>query len=233
MAREHASVSLRDLKLASRTARTFSGYGSVFGNVDSHGDVIAKGAFRRTLQEHAAANTMPAMLSQHGGGPFGGEMMPIGVWTSMVEDELGLRVEGRLSDTDRGQEAYILLKDGALSGLSIGYEVRQSTIGTRAGEPKRTLTDIELWEVSLVTFPSNRRARVEAVKGSQGNEISQRDCERALREAGLPRELAKAILAKGWRAVTERPDGEKETLELIEALQAGTNSLSKTIKERT
>lgn len=226
MGRERASFALAELKLASSAPRTFTGYGAVFGNVDGHGDVIAKGAFRRSLGEHKSAGTMPAMLSQHGSFLGGDAQMPIGVWTSMEEDSHGLKVEGRLSDTPRGNEAYTLLKDGALTGLSIGYMTRKSTIGTKPGEPKRTLTDVELLEVSLVTFPSNGKARVVGVK--DGLTVTERDCERALRDAGVPRELAKAILAKGWRAATDRRDagGELEQVAAA-AIKASAESISK------
>ncbi len=232
--KERAVFNIRDLKFADGAGRKFSGYGAVFGNVDSYGDVIAKGAFARSLSEHQAAGTMPAMLSQHGPMLGGDEMMPIGVWTTMMEDDHGLLVEGRLSDTPRGNEAYTLLKDRALRGLSIGYIARKYTLRTKPEEPRRTLTDIELIEVSLVTFPANPKARVDAVKGVQGKAITPRDCEHALRDAGVPRELAKAIVAKGWRAATDQRDAEGEGFEaLAAALNARADSLSTLLKRMT
>lgn len=232
--KERAVFNIRDLKFADGGGRKFSGYGAVFGNVDSYGDVIAKGAFARSLSDHQAAGTMPAMLSQHGPMLGGDEMMPIGVWTSMMEDDHGLLVEGRLSDTPRGNEAYTLLKDRALRGLSIGYIARKFTVRTKPEEPRRTLTDIELIEVSLVTFPANPKARVDAVKGDQGKTITPRDCEHALRDAGVPRELAKAIVAKGWRAATDQRDAEGEGFEaLAAALNARADSLSTLLKRIT
>jgi len=230
--KERAVFDIRDLKFADGGVRKFSGYGAVFGNVDSYGDVIAKGAFGRTLSEHKAAGTMPAMLSQHGPVMGGDEMMPIGVWTSMMEDDHGLLVEGRLSDTPRGNEAYTLLKDRALRGLSIGYVARKFTLRTKPDEPRRTLTDIELIEVSLVTFPANPKARVDAVKGVQGKAITTRDCEHALRDAGVPRELAKAIVAKGWRAATDQRDAEGEGFDaLVAALNERAESLKNLVKK--
>lgn len=231
--RQHAAFGLLDLKLASGSERTFTGYGSVFGNLDAHGDVIAKGAFSRSLEEHRQAGTWPVMLAQHGGF-LGGDAMPIGVWTSIKEDDVGLKVEGYLSDTDRGREAHVLLKDKALSGLSIGYEVRQAVTGTRAGEPRRTLTEIDLWEVSLVTFPSNALARVSSVKLDSGQDFTVRDCERVLRDAGVPRALASAIVTKGWKAATGRRDdeGDEASAELAAALKAGAALLHKTINQR-
>lgn len=230
---EHAAFHLRDVKLAGGSLRAFQGYGSIFGNIDAHGDAVAPRAFRRSLAEHAAAGTMPAMLSQHGDWTGSGDgMMPVGRWTVMREDAKGLYVEGVLSDTPRGNEAYTLLKDGALTGLSIGYQVRSATRGTKPGEPARTLTDVELIEVSLVTFPANGLARVTSVKTATGQEITQRDCERILRDAGLSRELAKGIIARGWRATTDQRDADGEAEhELVEAVKATTATLT-TLKAR-
>ena len=78
-------------------ARTLTGYGAVFGNVDSYGDVITRGAFRRTLSEAKTAGRLPPMLMQHGFSASG--LTPIGVWAKMVEDDRGLAVQGRLSET--------------------------------------------------------------------------------------------------------------------------------------
>lgn len=224
---ERAAFGLRELKFSGGD-RTFTGYGAVFGNVDAHGDVIAPGAFKRTLQEHAAAGTMPAMLAQHGDWSGAGTgMMPIGVWTAMQEDSKGLRVEGRLSDTPRGNEAYALLKDGALKGLSIGYKARDFTRGAKDGEPRRTLKGVDLHEVSLVTFPSNRLARVEGVKGERK---TARDCEQALRDAGFPRSLAKTIAHLAKSAFADQRDADGDAEELVNAVKASTASLSKFIE---
>lgn len=227
--REHAAFRLEELKLAAG-ARTFTGYGAVFGNVDAHGDAIAPGAFKATLAQHRAAGTTPAMLSQHGDwSGTGPNQMPIGVWTTMREDEKGLYLEGRLSDTPRGLEAHTLLKDGALSGLSIGYVTRKSTPGTKPGEARRTLTDVKLFEVSLVTFPANDQARVVSVK--DGKSVTLKDCERALRELGVPRRLAKTMIFKGWRAATDQRDSDVEAMkDLADHVKAKTATLSKLIR---
>lgn len=100
-----------EIKLASDSvdAKTgeFSGYGAVFGNVDSYGDVIAKGAFRDTLREWEQRSKLPPMLLQHGGGFMGGadDMLPVGQWTQMEENSKGLKVSGKLFalGTERGQ----------------------------------------------------------------------------------------------------------------------------------
>jgi HK97 family phage prohead protease len=187
-------------------ARTFSGYGAVFNNVDSYGDVIDPGAFKKTLSDARKTNSWPAMLLQHGGFGFNADdMTPIGIWTEMDEDENGLKVTGKLAGTQRGEEVYGLLKmtpRPALNGLSIGYRARKFTMGTKAGEPRRRLHELELVEVSLVTMPANPKARVGSVKSDDGLGI--RDAEKALREAGFSANEAKAILAKGFAAIDHR-----------------------------
>ena len=186
------------------------GYGSVFGNIDSHGDVIEKGAFKETLREWETQGKYPPMLLQHGGGMFGGDSMsgvPIGVWTSMEENAKGLKVEGELlaMDTDDIKRVYAAMKRQALDGLSIGYDVKESISGTKPGEPRRRLTAIDLWELSVVTFPSNDRARVGSVKAAEIRTI--RDFESFLRDAGFSHSQAKSIAARGFRvAEQEQPD---------------------------
>lgn len=147
---------------------TFSGYGAVFGNVDSHKDVIQSGAFRASLSEWRAKGRLPRMLLMHGsnGNPFSGDDLPIGVWTTMCEDSRGLYVEGRLLalDTDYGRRILSLMKGGALDGLSIGFIVKRASPGT--GTAKRFLEAIDLREVSIVDEPSNDLARVDAMKES-------------------------------------------------------------------
>lgn len=185
---------------------TFSGYGAVFGNVDSYGDVIEKGAFRETLREAKKSKQWPSMLLQHGGwGLDADSLMPVGVWTEMEEDDIGLRVEGRLADTTRGREAHTLLKmqpRPALNGLSIGYVAKAWELGTKPDEPRRRLKKIDLFEVSLVTFPANPKARVGDVKS-----MTIRDFEAALRDAlGLSAADAKRIAAGGFKALSESRD---------------------------
>ena len=129
----------------------FEGYAAVFGNVDRTGDVIEPGAFRKTLQE----NPELPILWQHN------PAEPIGLTVAAVEDNRGLRVKGQLNlETARGREAYALMKQGVLRGLSIGYDtVKEAWEGTT-----RKLKEIRLWEWSLVTFPANPLAQVESIK---------------------------------------------------------------------
>lgn len=145
----------------------FDGYGAVFGNVDSHGDVIAQKAFADSLARLRAAGTMPAMYAEHSAFK-GGDSLPIGVWTDIEEDDTGLRVKGKISalDTDHGRRIRGLMRDGAMRGLSIAYSVPSggAVIGRKAGEPKRLLKSIDLIAIDVVQNPSNSAARVDSIK---------------------------------------------------------------------
>jgi len=135
----------------------FAGYASVFGELDQQNEIVAKGAFMRSLSTWKSQGRAPAMLWMHD------PTLPIGVWLLVREDLNGLAVEGRLAlRTQKGAEAYELLKMGALTGLSIGYRVVSSRVD--ASRKVRTLTDVDLFEISLVTFPANEAARVSEVK---------------------------------------------------------------------
>lgn len=146
---------------------TFEGYGAVYGNVDSHGDVIQQKACADSLGRLRAAGMMPAMYAEHS---FfkGGSHLPIGVWTDIEEDDTGLRVKGRISalDTDAGRQIRGLMRDGAMRGLSIAYSVPPggAVIGKKAGEPKRLLKSIDLFAIDVVQNPSNALARTEHMK---------------------------------------------------------------------
>jgi HK97 family phage prohead protease len=177
----HAEFGLAEIKFAAddgAEARSFSGYGAVFNNVDSYGDVIDAGAFKKSLGEARKSGAWPAMLLQHGGWGMNAEdMTPIGIWTEMDEDDKGLKVTGKLADTQRGNEVYGLLKmtpRPALNGLSIGYRARKFTMGTKAGEPRRRLHELDLVEVSLVTMPANPKARVGSVNPATASEYEMR-----------------------------------------------------------
>lgn len=187
-----------NLKNLEQEDRTFSGYGSTFGNVDRVGDVVEKGAFAKSLDSHKSSGTMPAMLLHH-------DMhRPIGVWTKMEEDERGLSVEGKLTQGVRdADEAYALLKDGALHSMSIGYRVVREEYNRKTGV--NHLHEISLHELSLVTIPANAAAVVGGVKDDDGIP-NIRELERVLREAGLSRREAKAFLAEGFKALrSEEP----------------------------
>lgn len=131
-----------------------SGYASTFGNVDSVGDKVAKGAFAISI-----ATKMPKMLWQHD------RWQPIGSWTDAKEDDYGLWVQGRILKTiPQGLTAFNLLKEEAISGLSIGYRVQDYEYDNDTGI--YTLKQVNLLEVSIVTFPANELAEVANVKSA-------------------------------------------------------------------
>lgn len=130
------------------------GYASLFGKRDQGGDVVQAGAYAGSLTRLAGAGRRVKMLWQHD------PAQPIGVWDEVREDTRGLYVKGRiLAEVERGREAVALLAARAIDGLSIGYRTLQAT---RDGKGQRLLAELDLWEVSLVTFPMLPEARVEA-----------------------------------------------------------------------
>lgn len=188
------------------------GYGSVFGVKDAYSDIVAPGAFLQSLAQHKNDGTMPAMLWQH----YTDE--PIGVWTEMVEDERGLRVKGQIvMETERGKAAHALLKKGALRGLSIGFVSKEWSYDADAGI--RTVTQVDLWEVSLVTFPANGKATVDSVKGAVDQMAAPKDAERILREAGLSKADATAFVSRVMRMGEERREAAESTAELKRAAE--------------
>ena len=197
---------------------TVEGYGSVFGVRDNYDDVIAKGAFIQSLKDHKAAGTMPAMLWQHDADK------PIGVWTEMVEDEKGLRIKGQLAmETVKGKEAHALLKMGALNGLSIGFMSKEWAYDRDT--EVRTLTAIDLWEVSLVTFPANEKARVTNVKSAE-EMATPKDAEKALRDAGFSKSDATAFVSRVMRMGEVRSDSANSTAVAMKAADRLLRSLT-------
>lgn len=214
------------------TDMLFSGYGAVFGNVDSYGDVIQPGAFADTLASAQKSGVFPSMLLQHGGWGIGADdMTPIGVWTSLSEDGHGLKIEGKLADTPRGREAYTLLKmtpRPAITGLSIGYIPKEWAQRSKPEEPRRTLKKVDLLEVSLVTFPANDKARISQVK-SGGGAYSEREFEQLMQDAGLSRKEARVILTHGFRHLKAMQDaGSEELDELAQAIKRNTSIITTT-----
>jgi uncharacterized protein len=132
-----------------------AGYASLFGKADQGGDVVQKGAYAASLKRLGARGGRVKMLWQHD------PAQPIGVWDEVHEDATGLWVKGRiLTEVARGREVAALIEAGAIDGLSIGYRTVKAE---RDGKGQRLLSELELWEVSLVTFPMLPEARV-AVK---------------------------------------------------------------------
>ncbi|MFN3232930.1 MAG: HK97 family phage prohead protease [Alphaproteobacteria bacterium] len=142
-------------------AGAFTGYAAVFNGIDSQNDVVKRGAFTRSLAEHRTAGSMPPLLWMHDASK------PIGRLLACREDAKGLFVDGKLTlGVKQADEAYALLREGAVTGLSIGYKTRHSNQDKETGA--RVLSDVDLREVSLVALPANPAARVEQVKGLGG-----------------------------------------------------------------
>lgn len=185
----------------------FEGYASTFNNEDQGGDIVVAGAFAKAI---ARGVGKVKMLLQHD------RTMPIGIWTELVENAKGLKAKGRLIlETVAGRETHALLKAGALDGLSIGFR----TIKHRYDQAKpmvRYLEELDLKEISVVTFPMNERALVASVKGQLPTE---REFEQFLmRDAGLSAQQAKAFIADGYKALKGKRDaagGEAEIVDLM------------------
>lgn len=142
----------------------FKGYASVFNTEDAHGDVVCKGAFLRTLLHwrQKGVGVWPKMLWQHA------QDQVIGVWTDMREDDKGLYVEGKLLlEVEKAREAYALLREKAVDGLSIGFCPKRSAAGVFNDRTVNFLREVDLMEVSLVTFAANEEARILAVKDNR------------------------------------------------------------------
>ncbi|POA75359.1 HK97 family phage prohead protease [Pseudomonas sp. GW531-T4] len=192
----------------------FEGYGSVFGVEDSYGDVVVRGAFQASLAKWKEKVRHPAMLWQHN------MHEPIGVYTEMREDDVGLYVKGRLLiDVDPlAKRAHGHMKAGSLSGMSIGYLLDDYEYNKETGV--WLLKAIDLWEVSLVTFPANDEARITDVKSllARGETPPPSKVERALREVGFSGSQAKAFMAKGYGAVSPREADADDAMQSLKSL---------------
>lgn len=155
------------------------GYASLFGEADQGGDIVAAGAYGASLKQLSKTGCRVKMLWQHD------PAQPIGVWEELREDGRGLWVKGRLlTEISRGAEAAALIAAGAIEGLSIGYRTKRARKGVSGG---RVLTEVELWEVSLVTFPMLPSARIMGQKAeAEDRELRQlvSDLRRASRDMG-------------------------------------------------
>lgn len=209
---------------------TFEGYGSIFGNVDSYGEKVVPGAFVESLARHKREGTAVLMLWQHNPDE------PIGIWEDLAEDAKGLWGRGRLlTEVQRAKETHILMKARAIRGLSIGY--REVEADQEQGI--RVLRKLDLWEISPVSFPANRRARIESVKSERMEEFARRlrdgdpmpikEFEDILREAGVPKSMATAIASHGYaKAIRSESEGVKAS-----ELAALRNAVSAFLPART
>jgi len=200
-------------RAAGAAPMTFSGTAAVYGRTDDNRDyTIARGAFDSAVAAAQKGN-FPAMLLEHGGWGMGAEDgLPIGVWTDLSVDSSGLQVSGKLAETQRGRDVYALLSmepRPGIDGMSIGFRPTQRQVNDSpaAGEPRVTITDMEILEISVVTFPAMGAARVASVQS-----MTERELERRLtRDAGLTRRQARALMREGWPALEALRDAGEST----------------------
>lgn len=193
------------LKFEAASNGEFSGYASTYGGQpDSYGDVIAPGAYADTLQAHKAAGTMPVMLWAHD------QSKPIGRWLEMRDDTKGLFVRGQCNlNTTGGRDAHEHIKAGDVSGLSIGYRIKEYSVDTETGI--WTLEAVELREVSVVALPANQNALI----------TSKAELVDLMVKSGLPRVAAAKVAAGGFSALSQNHETDDE---LIRAAMAAVKS---------
>ncbi|MDW9618316.1 HK97 family phage prohead protease [Sinorhizobium meliloti] len=192
-----------------------AGYASTFGGKpDRAGDIVAKGAFRRSLVEHAREGTSPAMLWAHK------IEEPIGKWATLQEDDDGLHVVGRINlKTARGREAFEHISAGDAGAFSIGYLIPEH--GRQYNrDGSFTLTDVDLVEISVVTVPANPRARIATIKSLS----SKAELVDLLHEAGLAKTAAARVANAGWAGLNGS-DYHQKALRLLASIEAATARL--------
>lgn len=213
---KNAGAVLLDIKAIGEDG-TFEGYASTFGNVDNGGDRVIAGAFAKSISVKTARGVK--MLRDHD------KRHLIGEWLEIREDAKGLYVRGRVFvDIQMGKETLVLMRAGQLSALSIGYKTIESEYSKL--DDVRNLREIDLWEISVVPFPMNEMATIDAVKQ---RDWSAKDVERYLRDAGMPSAFAKMVANHGINAAKAKlagdcrdggESGEKELAGLINGLAA-------------
>ncbi len=199
-----------EVKFVAETGE-FEGYASVFNVTDKVNDKIVRGAFKASLAEFNKKGELPLMLWQHN------TSAPIGRWLDMYEDEHGLFVKGQLfvDELNVAKEAYKLLKEKLVTGLSIGYRVVDSFKEHK--DDIRVLTAVDLQEISLVTFPANEYARVSDIKRPANNNVvpTERELEATLRTSGLSRRQAKSFIALGYKGLRQQVREEQTAVKYL------------------
>jgi Escherichia/Staphylococcus phage prohead protease len=198
----------------------FSGYASVFGVLDMYREVVAPGAFAKSLGEiKASGRPLPALWQHMSSNPVGG-------YDALAEDANGLYVEGFLLTEAvlQAREAHALMKANVVSGLSIGYYVLGDSYNEK--ERVRTLTELDLVEVSIVTFPANGEARIDEVKSklAHGRLPTIREFETLLREQGFSKSKAAIIATRGLKHLLDsgEPSGANEAIQTLKAFELPT-----------
>ena len=191
----------------------FSGHASVFGVVDAYREVVDPGAFAKCIKEFKRLKRYPPILWNHD------SHEPLGPHIEMREDDVGLYIEGQLliEDVPRARSTHANMRANSISGISIGFESIRDAIDKATGI--RHLQEIMLWENSIVTFPANTQARVDAVKNAiLGGEIpSIKEFERMLvDQLGFPKPHAKLIATSGYAELVRREAEPENVLSLEE-----------------
>lgn len=202
----------------------FEGYAALFDRADLGNDVVLRGAFKDTLATRGADGVR--MLFQHE------PAEPIGVWQELREDSRGLYAKGRLlPEVARSREVLSLMRAGAVDGLSIGFRTRRAQRDAKTGH--RRIAEIDLWEISVVTFPMQPEARVSAVKSRPfaTHTPSPKEFERWLmHDAGLTRSEARAVMAGGLKGLAARRNAGRDLsdeMRLIETIRAATRLMQR------
>lgn len=208
-------LDLVEIKLADGKSGSgeFEGYASTFGNKDSYGDVIEKGAFADTLK----SGRRVLMLDSHNAAAV------IGKWKEMKEDGRGLFVRGEFTPNHtRAADVYASMKHGAVNGMSIGFRIPKGGSEFDEDTEVRTISRIDLIEVSVVAMPANEMAMVSGVKSTILEQVNQiktiRDAENALREVGFSASAARAFVSRLSR-LCRRDSGEDEYEEIKRILK--------------
>lgn len=211
----HATFPLNIKSLSE--AGQIEGLAAGYGNMDSHGEIFAPGTFSKSIAAFGAAGRSPAMLLHHD------VKRPVGRWDAFTESRAGMSVRGALTlDAADGREAYALLKGGALGGLSVGFRT------IRANEAKdgtTIITEAELFEVSLVSVPSNPITKISGVKAVG----DVRELESLLREAGMSGRRAKAAASAAW-AAAYRPSEDEARAAILAKLSKSTRAIAAIMK---
>ncbi|MDQ7970747.1 MAG: HK97 family phage prohead protease [Oxalicibacterium faecigallinarum] len=200
---------------------TFTGYGSVFGNVDSYREIVAPGAFAESLQLiKQSGDPLPALWQHNSGEPIGG-------YDILEEDSKGLKVSGFLlkDEVKRAAEAFALMKRRIIKGLSIGYYVLEDSWNEK--DRILTLTKLELREISIVTFPANELAQIDSVKSmlAAGRLPTLPEFEDFLREAGFSNTYSKAIAGHGLRKLLDQREADGKSSDVLKQLESFSLSL--------
>jgi uncharacterized protein len=190
----------------------FEGYASVFGNIDSHDDIIETGSFKKTIKEN---KNRIKVLWQHN------MMEPIGLPEVMEEDSQGLYVKAKISQTDTGKKALILIKDGVINEMSIGFDIIKKDYSKINNKDVRVIKEVRLWEFSPVTFASNSMAKI--VKFNKMLENVGNDRELIQDAIEKLQELLAEIEPKKFTQKTQEQEEIESILKIIHNLKGATS----------